>query len=151
MQFNSGSINEFGTRAKFFSAFSSDTTSVLGAAEIGQIKDFVPRFTYKVKWSAHMNAGGSVFIAGSGLGAQKLLPGIRIYGDLFRGATNGNVVEWQPITIYETHAQGEFILPQGGSAFAISFINMNGIDNADMYVNLFGERLSPIKDSEPWE
>jgi len=154
MQFNSGQINTFGPNAQYFSSFSSDTTSVLGSAEIGQIKDFVPRFTYKVYWCLHMNAGGSVFVAGSGTGAQKLLPGVRMYGDLYAGATDGNIVEWRPITISETKAEGEFILPQGSSAFVVSFIGMNGIDNAKVYLNMFGHRLSPIRADargEVWE
>lgn len=151
MQFNEGQINTFGTRDKFFSAFASDTTSLLGSAEIGQIKDFTPRFTYKVKWYAHMTGGNGVFVPGSNTGAVAVMPGIRIYGDLYQGATDGNVVEWRPMSVSETHAEGEFILPQGGSAFACSFIGMNGIDNIDMYLNLFGERLSPISDAEPWE
>jgi len=152
--FNAGQINEFGPQSQYFSSFASDSTNVLGSAEIGQIKDYVPRATYKVYWCAHMNAGGAVFVVGSGTGAQRILPGIRIYGDLYKGATSGNIVEWQPITISETHATGEFILPSGSEAFAISFINMNGLDNVDMYINLFGHRMSPIspdKRGEVWE
>ena len=154
MEFNAGQINTFGPNAQYFSSFSSDTTALLGSAEIGQIKDFVPRYTYKVYWCLHMNAGASVFVPGSGTGASTYLPGVRMYGDLYKGATNGNIVEWQPMTISETKAKGEFILPQGSEAFAVSFINMNGIDNTDIYLNMFAHRLSPIRADargEVWE
>ena len=152
MQFNAGQINTFGPRDKFFSVFAEETTSLLGSAEVGAFKDFVPRFTYRDKWYAHMTGGNGVFVPGSNTGDVSIMPGIRVYGDLYQGATDGNVIEWRPMSVSETHAEGEFILPQGGSALAGSFIGMSGIDNIDIYLNMIGERMAPIEgEAEPWE
>lgn len=154
MEFNAGQINTFGPNSQFFSAFASDTTSTVGSAEIGQIKDFVPRYTYKVYWCAHFTGGNAVFVPGSNTGATAVMPGIRMYGDLYKGATDGNIVEWRPMSVSETSAQGEFILPQGSDAFAVSFIGMSGIDNMDVYLNMYAHRMSPISATgraEVWE
>jgi len=154
MEFYEGQINTFGPKDQFLSAFGEATSSALGSAEIGLIKDFVPRWTYRIEWEYHVNGEDAVLVPGTSTGYAPDIPGIRIYGEMFKGATNGDVVKWSPLTIYETHNKGTFVLPQGSNALAVSLINMDTVDNVKCLFSMFGYRLAPIdvqSRGEPWE
>jgi len=154
MEFYEGQINVFGPNAQFLSAFGEATSSVVGSAEVGIVKDFVPRWTYRIEWEFHVAGADAILAPTSSTGFSPLIPGIRIYGDMFKGATNGDVVKWTPLTIYETHNKGTFVLPQGSDALAISLINMDAVENVKGLFSMFGYRMAPIDArfrGEPWE
>jgi len=153
MSTEAGALIFMGPKNQFFHAYNSITTSTGGSAEVGLIKGFTPDFTYRVFWEWTLKMNDTIAVPTAQTGFNALMPGLRIYASGFT-SSNGDIMKWSPGTIYETHNEGSFILPQGTDGLAMSGFNLDGFDNVGCFLNVFGVRLSPISQkwkAYPWE